>query len=322
MLKRLNNVHIADKELVASGAVLKSKIYRVVCKLILGFIAVSIMNFVYSYFFYTPKLYSLTQQGNELVVKMQILRSNIESASKEVAVVDERRRNVYSAVLGIDTAMMSQRPLVSYGHDSLYGENRYSPLIKDAWGGIDLLTASLYHQSVLLDTVQMLSSDKEAMLASLPSIWPLDEDGFRRISDPYGRRFHPIRKYWHFHTGIDLAAHKNAPIYVTADGVVESAGWVSGYGNTVVVNHGYGYKTRYAHASKIKVSRGDTVSRGTIIATVGSTGTSSGNHLHYEVIYRNMHTNPISYFGRDMSDEDFYAIINEANKIEHEGDEI
>ncbi len=121
-------------------------------------------------------------------------------------------------------------------------------------------------------------------------IWPV----YGEISSPFGWRIHPITKRWSFHTGIDIAAPEGTPIFAADSGVVEYAGWKSGYGNFIIINHGL-YKTAYGHLSKIDVFVGQYVTRGELIGRVGNTGISTGPHLHFEVRYRNRYTNPVTY---------------------------
>ncbi len=320
MFNKLNKCKVAARQLFIRTKLLKSNIYRVVRKFLLGFIAVSIINFTYSYFFYTPKVYSLIKENNELFLKLQILQDKISSATDHVFEIESRNDNIYKTILGVDIGP-TQTPSVMYGDEKLYEDSRYADLIDDAWSGVSDLSHRLFIQSISFDTLQLLSSDKGKILESLPAIWPIDKNDFRRISSYFGNRTHPIFKYRHFHKGLDLSAPKHSPIYATASGVVVLAGWNKGYGNNVVLEHGYGYKTRYAHANKLIVKRGDVVSRGELIAEVGNTGNSTSDHLHYEVLYKNIHINPLSYLGKDMSAEDFYRIINEANKLEGEKDE-
>lgn len=150
------------------------------------------------------------------------------------------------------------------------------------------------------------------MLAAIPAIRPIKN--MKRISSGFGYRYHPILKILRPHTGIDIAAPKGTPIYATADGVVSRESPGSGYGITVVLNHGYSYKTLYAHLSKKAVRPGKRVKRGDIIGYVGSTGLSFGPHLHYEVIKGGVRVNPVHYFFNDITPEE-YDMILESSKV-------
>jgi len=132
------------------------------------------------------------------------------------------------------------------------------------------------------------------------------------MSSGYGNRLHPITGTWKQHTGVDLNANTGTPIHATGAGVVESAGWEGGYGNTVVINHGFGFKTRYGHCSKLNVYAGQKVVRGQEIALVGSTGNSVGPHVHYEVIVNGEFDNPAKYFILDLTPEEYGQMLYEA----------
>jgi murein DD-endopeptidase MepM/ murein hydrolase activator NlpD len=143
------------------------------------------------------------------------------------------------------------------------------------------------------------------MASCIPSIYPVNPKTVT-ITSPFGARFHPVRKAVIFHEGIDLAGPAGQWVYATGDGVVESTEVnFSGYGNVVIIDHGFGYKTRYAHLKEIKVTAGQVVIRGDKIGTLGSSGLSTGPHLHYEVIYRGTQINPWNYLNPDISPEEY-----------------
>jgi len=132
----------------------------------------------------------------------------------------------------------------------------------------------------------------------------------KRLSSGFGYRFHPILKMRRFHAGTDFSAPTGTEIYATGDGVIEKAKYVTGYGNHVVINHGFGYQTLYGHMSKIAVRRGQKIKRGELIGYVGNTGLSSAPHLHYEVIKNGIKVNPIHYFNNDLGAAEYETILN------------
>ncbi len=129
---------------------------------------------------------------------------------------------------------------------------------------------------------------------AVPSLYPLEMQ-YARKSSGYGRRGAPVKGASTNHKGVDLAAPLGTPIYATADGTVSRAGWATGYGKAVYIEHGNGIQTRYAHMSGIAAAEGTTVRKGDVIGYVGSTGRSSGNHLHYEVRIDGIAQNPSNF---------------------------
>lgn len=183
------------------------------------------------------------------------------------------------------------------------------------------MTRRTYLQSRSLDELQLLATDKEHMATAIPAIWPIDKRDLRNSIGAYGGRMHPIYKRYIKHDGIDLPAKIGDPVYATGNGVVQSTdiGFRNrGYGRQILIDHGFGYKTRYAHLSQIDVEPGQHVTRGEQIGRVGNTGASTGPHLHYEVIYMGHTVDPINYFRRDMDDEEFERIIRAARETTYE----
>lgn len=292
---------------------LRLRIYYVIRKLLIGFILASIVNFGFSYFFHTPKVFSLSKQNNELLIKYKLLANKIEKSSEKLGEIKSRDNGIYKTMFGLDT--ISYKMSDEYIFDDYYSDysnNRYAEVVRDMWSDVNNLKSNLYVQSISLDTIQYLAKDKEKMSEALPTIWPLDRTRMKGRIGAFGFRFHPILRVRAGHDGIDIPGPVGLPIYSTADGVVEHSGRESEYGISVVINHGYGYKTRYAHLSKAIATVGQRVKRGEKIGLLGNTGRSTGPHLHYEVRYRGRPVNPLNYFSRDMSPEDFNKIIESA----------
>jgi murein DD-endopeptidase MepM/ murein hydrolase activator NlpD len=170
-------------------------------------------------------------------------------------------------------------------------------------------------QSKSFDEVGQLVRDKESLLAHTPAIQPISNKQLSRISSGFGYRVHPVYKVMKLHEGIDFTAPRGTDVYATADGVVEEANISArGYGNEIVINHGYGYKTRYAHLNKFKIRRGQKVKRGELIGYVGNTGLSTAPHLHYEVEKDGIRVNPINFFYNDLSPDEYLKVIELANQ--------
>ena len=298
------------------------RFYRLLRKILIGFILASIVNFIFSYFFYTPKMYRIDQNNRELILKYDLLRDKIGAATQKIEEIKHRDTYVYRSLFAADT-------LTIPGIYTPYSEAKYSawsgdhfaPLITNTWERLDAMTRLVYLESKSLDELQELSQDKEKMALAIPAIWPIDKRTLRGHIGAFGGRMHPILHRYIGHQGIDLGAAQGTPVYATGNArVILDQNGGSGYGKQVLLDHGFGYKTRYAHLSKILVTPGQLVKRGEIIGEVGSTGRSTGPHLHYEVIYLGNHVDPINYFRKDMDESEFERIIASAKETTYEVD--
>ncbi len=294
---------------------LRRRVYNLTRKFLIGFILVSVINLIYSHFFYTPKLYFINKQNQELVEKYKDLQAKIDNDRRLLSEIKHRDDYLYRPFFGTDSVsipeLYNQYPQSKYS--DLQNDN-YSALMTSTWLSLDQLTRELYLRSVSLDPLQRLASGKENLSSAIPAIWPIDRTTLKHGIGAFGMRYHPIYKRYIMHKGVDLASDKGNPVYATGDAIVqhtEKGYRYSGYGEQVLLDHGFGYKTRYAHLSKRLVKEGDVVRRGDKIGEVGSTGGSTGPHLHYEVILNNQVMNPINYFDRNMSNEDYSKLMEE-----------
>ncbi|MBP5327580.1 MAG: peptidoglycan DD-metalloendopeptidase family protein [Bacteroidales bacterium] len=181
---------------------------------------------------------------------------------------------------------------------------------------IDQMTKRLYVQSLSFDEVYKMASTKKDRMDHVPAIMPLAKNSCSVISG-FGTRYHPILHYRRMHTGVDLSAKTGTPIYATGDGVVKVAGRsddMGGYGIAVLIDHGYGYQSLYAHMSEVKVRQGQSVKRGELLGLVGSTGLASGPHCHYEVWLNGNKVNPVYYFFNDLTPKEYEEVIEAANQ--------
>ena len=174
---------------------------------------------------------------------------------------------------------------------------------------LDMLNRQLYIQSKSFDEVVDLCKNHDEMLKCIPAIMPVSNKNLKKTASGYGVRIDPIYKTAKFHAGMDFSANIGTPVYATGDGTVVKAGWETGYGNLIQVDHGFGYVTWYAHLSKYKVRPGQKVVRGEVIGEVGNTGKSTGPHLHYEVHVKGKVQNPVNYYFMDLSAEDYDKMI-------------
>lgn len=300
---------------------LRLLLYRYTRLVLICFILAMIANFMFSYFFYTPKMYALRKENNDLVERYELLNKQIEDAQNKLAEIRSRDRGVYHSIFSIDTldikGVWTDYPDSKY-KDVTYA--RYTPLMLDSWKELDALTRQIYAQSLSFDQIEKLAMDKDMMAECIPAIWPMNRKQLKGSIGAFGGRRHPIYGYGHMHKGLDFAGPYGSPIYATATGTVmgpDRGGY--GYGLQVMIDHGFGYKTRYAHLSRILVRQGQVVKRGEKIGEMGSTGISTGTHLHYEVIYRGTPVNPINYFSRDMNEKEFKEIISRVKETIYEG---
>ncbi|MBQ6070365.1 MAG: M23 family metallopeptidase [Bacteroidales bacterium] len=268
--------------------------------------------------FYTidsPKVKILERENNELRGEVENLSHRLDILSDVLADIEDRDDNVYRTVFEADPVPASERyPLLLADprFDSLSRSEAYAEL-KEANMKADQLVVRLAAQSRSLSELEQIASKKSDMLSSIPAIRPLKN--MHTITSGFGRRYHPILKTLRAHTGVDITAPKGTPVYATADGTVSGDNPGSGYGIAVLINHGYSYQTLYAHLSKKAVKPGQKVKRGQLIGYVGSTGMSSGSHLHYEVIKNGTPVNPVYYFNADITPEEYNSILESSKKV-------
>lgn len=316
--------HNNDTMSEARSLIHRLKSYRLIRNLLIGFIVVSVINLLFSSLFYTPKMFRMADERRALELKYEVLQNRIRSAQQQIDQIRHRDNMVYRPLFSSDT--LSIEGIYTPYDESKYlafQGNEYSPMITSVWRELDQLARSLYLESKSMDELQVLSKDKEKFSTSIPAIWPIDRSLLRNRIGAFGYRMHPKLHRWKFHAGVDMAGRIGDPIYATGDGVVEKTEYSrarTGYGSQIVINHGFGYKTRYAHLNKIHVQRGDSIKRGQLIADMGNTGISTAPHLHYEVIYRNSHVNPINYFDKNMSAEAYKSLMSQIQEENYEAE--
>ncbi len=295
----------------------KTKVFRV-----LGFICAVLVTaaiflwFAYSYF-PSPKEKEYERELNALLLKIEAFNLELEREEKVLKNIQDRDASVHRLMFGMDPIDESLWNGGIGGHDPYSDLSNFKlsgSLIKKTQERIEKLNRQLVIQSRSLDTIINLAKDKERMLASIPSIKPLRSDKLKRkinLLSGYGWRIHPIHKVAKFHKGIDFTAPPGTPIYATGDGkVVRTEKRSTGYGYNVIIDHGYGYRTLYAHMSKILVDEGQTVRKGQEIGHVGNTGTSTAPHCHYEVHFNGNAIDPVSFCLDDLSPEEYQALVD------------
>ncbi len=308
----------------AVDAPFRLRTYRLLRKILLGFILVSVVNVVFSYFFYTPKIYRINRDNRELIIRYRILQDRIRTAQRSIDDIRTRDNNVYRSLFGTDTLLIEgvwqPYPDTKYAH---MAEDDFAPLMIGTWQQLDALAREVYLESVSMDELQSLARNKEQLSTAIPAIWPISRKALH--GDHIGafsmRRLHPVLGYVRPHRGIDLGCDRGTPVFATGDATVEIAdehGYNGGYGHMVLLDHEFGYKTRYAHLSRVHVKKGQKVVRGQLIAETGNTGISQGPHLHYEVIRKGVPVNPINYFNRDMTPEEYDHLMEHLRETKYE----
>ena len=271
---------------------------------------------LFSLVFEEPVVREFENENSQLLAQYRILSKRLDEALLVQQDIQQRDDNLYRVILDAE-------PVSSEIRNAGYaGTNRYDELLKmensellvETTQKLDLLEKQLYLQIKSFDEVVALNEEAKDRINHIPSIQPIANRDLKRTASGYGYRMDPIYNVRKFHKGMDFSCDKKTPVYATADGVVESAKWQRGYGYTVVIDHGYGYKTLYAHLldKKFLVKRGQKVVRGEQIALSGNSGKSSGPHLHYEVIVKGQNVNPVNYYFMDLDAEGYDQMLQMA----------
>ncbi len=259
----------------------------------------------------------------KLLHENQILKTNYELLLKRMNHlnatlndIQNRDDNLYRLILNADPIPEELR------YSRLGGMNKYSQLEKlsdrdlaaNASKKLDSLIKRAYVQSKSFDEVEDLAKQKKTLLSSVPAIMPIRKELLRTPPGGYGMRIHPVYKIWRMHKGMDFAVPSGSDIFATGDGVVTKVKRGGGYGIHVVIKHNYGgYETLYAHMIRAKAREGQKVKRGDVIGYVGSTGTSTAPHVHYEIRKNGRVLNPINFYSNDLSPKEYEKIIHETN---------
>ena len=275
----------------------------------LGFL-VLLIGGVY-WFLGTPSENALRIENSELEAQYDVLSRQLDEALGVLEDLQQRDDNLYRVILQTDPISpyirkSNQRNINRYEH---LEEMANADMIIENTQKIDYLKRQLYIQSKSYDEIITLCKQNDERLQCIPAIQPVANKDLKYTASGYGRRIDPIYKTVKFHHGMDFSANTGTPVYATGNGTVTSSGWESGYGITIEIEHGFGYQTRYAHLSKTQVRRGQKVKRGEIIGLVGSTGKSTGPHLHYEVVNKGRKVNPVNYYFMDLTEAEYDQMI-------------
>ncbi|NDV67668.1 M23 family metallopeptidase [Dysgonomonas sp. 25] len=259
----------------------------------------------------SPRKVAQEKEQELMQSQYQLLSKRLDNALNVLGDIQRRDDNMYRAVFHADPISVSIRK------SGVGGVGRYQELMELSNPGMivetaqkmDYLEKQLYVQSNSFDEILDLAKNQKERIRHVPSIQPVSDKDLSRVASGYGMRIDPVYGTRRFHAGMDFTSPTGTPIYVTGDGTVVHADWKPGYGKCIIVDHGYDYQTLYAHMSDYNVTKGQKVTRGDIIGKVGSTGKSTGPHLHYEVRVKGKPDNPAKYYFMDLTPEEYDQML-------------
>lgn len=278
--------------------------------------AVSVAGFLFmqvSYrYFPSANEKKLLSENDRLKDNYSILSEEITRMNRELHEIEKRDNQVYRSIFEASPIPDSARAkmIEKQAEEKLIASLTEDELNTTIISQINTLRNRLYAQTTSFSAIETMVKNKEALLSATPAIQPVSNKDLSRMASGFGYRIDPVYKTTKMHAGLDFAAPQGTPIYATADGVVQTSGNTgNGYGNHVVINHGYNYETLYGHMVRVKVRSGQKVRRGEVIGWVGSTGKSTGPHLHYEVHKNGNAIDPIYFFYNDLTPEQFDRML-------------
>ncbi len=287
--------------------------------LMVAFLLAAGMTWVYIDYFESPEEALLRKKLNQSEYYGEIQDQQLAEMEKMLLSLESRDDNIYRVIFGVEPVPEQIRSA------GVGGSDRYKDLLEDGVDRdsylmrnskkIDELKRKMVIQTKSYDEIVKLAKNKEEWLRAMPAIQPVSNKQLKRLSSGFGYRIDPIHKVRRPHNGIDFSLPKGTPVYATADGVVKVVkSSFTGYGKRLDIDHGFGYKTRYAHLDMFNVKKGQKVKRGDLIGFSGNSGKSTAPHLHYEVHKDGKAINPVYYFSRDLTDEEFEEILRLASK--------
>jgi len=300
--------------------------YRKLRKSLGLFSAVILLSATIAYTLYalypSPNEMLLTRELKQIKMHYELLQDQIDEQEQVLANLRQRDSDVHRVLLGLDPVDEDIRNRgiggsERFGH--LKNLNNAGEIVRSSSERVELLRRKIVAQSESLEEIVLKVEEREAMFASIPSIKPISKDELNRemrLMSGFGMRFHPIHKVLKMHLGLDFVAPVGTPVQVTGNGTVTRvARERTGYGNWVMVDHGFGYETLYAHLHDINVRVGEKVVKGQLIGTVGNSGTSTSPHLHYEVRKHGRHVNPINYCMDGLEPEEYAELVRLASEV-------
>lgn len=285
-----------------------------------GVICTSVLLiFILSALYTSPKEKSLQRELNQMSMQYDLISNDVNELAGELNAIQEKDANIHRVILGmdpIDENVWNGGKGGAPRYDYITNFGNTGKVIKESLSKVDKLKLQLELQKNSLESIEKLADNRKEKLVSIPSIKPVSEDKLKRNIhrlSGFGYRIHPIHGVKKFHNGIDFTAPKGTNIISSGNGkVIRVESKKRGYGKNIIVDHGYGYTTLYGHLSQIDVKVGDKVTRGQVIGKVGTTGTSTAPHLHYEVRINGKAVNPIDYCMDGLSPEEYQILVQRA----------
>lgn len=273
--------------------------------------------FLFFMLFPSPREQQLKQANQNMNAQLDMLSLRVDNMQRVMNDLAQRDDNLYRVVLGAEPVPLSIRQgathKISYYDEIAKMTN--SQLSADLARKVDLLEKEVYVQAKSYEQVIEMTKTKEIRLENIPAIQPVLNKDLTRVASGYGWRVHPIYHTRKFHQGMDFTAPIGTDVYATGNARVSFVGWKQGYGNTVMLDHGFGYETLYAHLYKPLVNVGQRVKRGDIIALVGNTGMSTGPHVHYEVHFKGSRVDPRNFYFIDLTPEEYDRMVQLSNNF-------
>lgn len=309
-----NPATLRFEKLEISGWIIALRVFGWICTALV--FAGIIVWLAYTYLD-SPKERYLKNQIDGMDLELSLMNNRLDTMAVILDEIEHRDDNIYRTIFEADPVSRSERMAGIGGSERFKRMNKLdnAELLKNTAAKLELIRRKMVVQSKSFDEISKLVLIKEEILAATPAIQPVSNKDLDRITSGFGYRIHPIYKVLRMHEGIDFTAPRGTDVYATADGVVEYASpSASGYGNELVINHGFGYKTRYAHLNGFKVRKGQVVKRGELVGYVGNTGLSTAPHLHYEVEKDGIKLDPVNFFYNDLTPEEYLKVIETANQ--------
>lgn len=296
---------------------LREVILRGLAYLVGSLLIAVVYYLIFASFFDSPKEKALLREIDQLTLQYDIIHREMENLSKVIGQLEEKDDNLYRSIFEAEPIPETQRESGVGGVNRYKGLEGYnnSSIVIETTKKLDDLKKKIVVQSRSYDELYDLAKRKEEMLGSIPAIMPISNKDLTRTASGYGLRIHPYYKIVRFHAGMDFTAPLGTEIYVTGNGTVDAVmPSLRGLGNHIIINHGYGITSIYAHLDRFNVRKGQKVQRGDVIGFVGNTGMSLAPHLHYEIKLNGKNVDPVNYYFNDLTAEEYERMIEIASK--------